>query len=98
MGVSSALRMSQSTEKASRRDLRRAFGPEACEAIAQHDQELTKLTQADQDAIRARLALAASLHARMDEHAALFLKLKESHDGFRTRTWRDRLRWMILGR
>ena len=84
--------MSESAVKATRRELRRAFGPEAAEALAQHDQDIRELRLNANAQLSARIALDQKLSARLDEHAVNLLKFREELEA---RTLRGRIRKLV---
>jgi len=81
--------MSEAAAKATRRELRRAFGPDAVEVIERHDQDLRELRLNANAQLAARIALDQKLSARLDEHAVNLLKFRDELDAH---TLRGRLK------
>lgn len=90
--------MSESTDRATRRELRRAFGPEVCETIQQHESDIRALTAAHRTANASRSMLEQRLSARLDEQAAKLIKIREQQVAFESKSWLNRLRWFVFGR
>jgi hypothetical protein len=96
--------MSERVQTKARRDLRRAVGADALKVIEAQGRQIDLLTQtvAGQGRELNRLAGVSGAHAlRQDQHAR---QLSNNHaaaldaaDALRSRSFRDRVRWLLTG-
>lgn len=93
--------MSGSAAKAKTREIRRAFGPEAVSVIRDHTQAIALLNSAiagvQRDVVLAERVNRAATNGLVDDTVSL----RADVNGllrFRTRGFKDRLRWVFFGR